>query len=182
MRERLSYVYIPGVGDMALMFPSVIPHNPTDPLVEFTIRIPQVAASGARINWPKLCQYGTESAGLYRAYLSATTWMDRVAHKGHPITAEIGAPLLLSDGRPRRRKGGAVVRSTDRRVPNPAARFVRPLSDVDLTRMIGLDQSIRKYRWSARKAFERLSADNVIDLQRDDGGWRIFGASGELVL
>ena len=69
MRSRLGYVPVPGLGSVAMLVPSVIPRKPSDPLVEFTIRIPSVAAKGASIDWPTLCQYGKESSARYRAYL-----------------------------------------------------------------------------------------------------------------
>ena len=43
MRERLAYVPVAGFGDVAMMFPR-IPREPSDPFVEFTIRIPRSAA------------------------------------------------------------------------------------------------------------------------------------------
>ena len=92
-----------------------------------------------RLDWPRLCQYGTKSASLYRAYLSVAAFMDQSARRGHAITAEIDAPIMFPGGRPKRRKGGAVERSAHYRVPNPAARYVAPLSDADLARMIGFD-------------------------------------------
>ena len=175
MRDRLAYVPVGGVGSVALMFPSVIPREPSDPFVEFTIRIPPAAANGARICWPRLCQYGTKSAVLYRAYLSACAFLDQSAHRGHAITAELGAPILLPNGRPKRRKGGGIERSTHDTVPNPAARYVAPLIDSDLAGMIGFDTSDRRYRHLAREAFERLCADGVIDLRREDRGLYLFG-------
>ena len=175
MREQFAYVPIPGLGSVAMMFPSIIPRAPTDPVVEFTIRVPSKAAAGARIDWPRLCRYGTNSAPLYRAYLSTAAHLDRSARRGHPITERIAAPVLNDDGNPKRRKGGRIVRSAHDTEPNPAARFVRPLTDADLARMIGFDGDNRKHRFWARKAFERLDADGVIDLQREGRSWRIFG-------
>ena len=45
--------------------------------------------------------------------------------------------------------------------------------------MIGFDPSDRKRRFDARKAFERLCEDDVIDLSRADrtGFWWLFGAA-----
>ena len=57
IRDRLTYVPVPGAGPVAIVFPSVIPHAPDDPIVEFTVRIPSAAAHGARLDWPRLCQY-----------------------------------------------------------------------------------------------------------------------------
>ena len=56
--------------------------------------------------------------------------------------------------------------------PNKAARFVRPLTDADLARMIGFDGTDKRRRLDARKALERLDADGVIDLQREGRSWR----------
>ena len=53
MRDRLTYVPVPGFGSVAIMFPSVIPRVPSDPLVEFTLHIPASAAHGARIDWQR---------------------------------------------------------------------------------------------------------------------------------
>ena len=91
MRERLCYVPVPGVGSMAMVFPSVIPRAPCDPMVEFTVRIPASAAHGARADWQLLCRYGAVSAPLYRAYLSTVAYFDHSARAGHPITADIAA-------------------------------------------------------------------------------------------
>ena len=100
MRQNLAYLYIRGVGDVAWLFPSVVPRTPDAPFVEFTIRIPKGAAIGSRLDWGRLCRYGTRSAGLYRAYLSAVALMDRSAHKGMAVTREIHAPLLLPTASP----------------------------------------------------------------------------------
>ena len=144
-----------------------MPRASCDPMVEFTVRIPASAAYGARADWQLLCRYGAVSAPLYRAYLSTVAYFDHSARAGHPITADIAAPVLNDDGNPKRRKGGQIVRSAHDTEPNPAARFVRPLTDADLARMIGFDGDNRKHRLRARKAFEDLDADGVIDLQRE---------------
>jgi hypothetical protein len=175
IRERLSYVPVPGLGSVALLMPSVIPRTPADPIVEFSIRIPAVAAKGARVEWPTLCRYGQESATLYRAYLSAIAYLDRSASKGHGITAQIGAPVLNNDGRPRRRKGGEIVRSAGKLVPNPAARYVGALTSADMVSMIGLDPESKERRRDTRRAFKRLGADGVIDFQEEGrDSFRIF--------
>ena len=83
--------------------------------------------------------------------------------------------MLRDDGEPRRRKGGGIVRSSREFVPNDAARYVPFMSDHDLARMIGFDGDNRDHRYKARKAFERLDADNVVELARDRGGVRLFG-------
>ena len=175
MRERLTYVPMTGLGSVAIMFPSVIPRAPSDPLVEFTLRISASAAHGARIDWQRLCRYGTESAVLYRAYLSVCAYLDRSARAGHPITAEIGVPILLPDGRPKRRKGGSMERSETETMPNPAARYVAPLTEVDLAQMIGFDGADRFRRRDARVAYERLNDEGVIDLHREGAKLYVFG-------
>ena len=180
MRERLTYVPVAGFGDVAMMFPSVIPRDPSDPFVEFTIRIPGIAARGARLDWRLVRHYGTKSAALYRAYLSASAHLDQSARDGHPITAEIAAPVLDAEGKPKRRKGGGMVRSGHDTAPNPSARFVPFLTDADLARMTGFDPTDRFRRRDAREAFELLSADGVLDLQREGRGFRLFGPSRPL--
>ena len=177
LRERLSYVPVAGIGSVAMMFPSVIARTKDDALVEFTVRIPPSAAHGVRLDWPLLCRYGTKSSALYRAYLSTAAYFDQSARGGHPITAEIAAPMLHDDGNPRRRKGGAIVRSRHDTVPNPATRFVAPLTDADLARMVGFDGENRDHRYKARQAFERLDADGVLDMQRKGSGVYLFGAA-----
>lgn len=191
LRERLSYVPVPGIGYVATLIPSVIPSAPTDPFIEFTIRVPSIAAHGDRIDWPRLVTYGVKSDRLFRAYLAVTAWMGRSSNRGHPITRDIAPPVIADDGTPKRRKGkivvgpdgkqrrrlGAIVRSKTEFVPNPAARYAGPiLSEGDLTRMIALDPTNRYHRYDARAAFERMHADGVIDLQSDgSGGFLIFG-------
>lgn len=181
MARDMAYVPVLGLGSVALLFPSVIPRTPSDPLVEFTIRIPAGAASGARIDWPTLCKYGTDSGGLYRAYIAAVSMMDRTAHNGHPITRTLPSALTLPDGRPKRRKGGVLARSRTERKTNPTARFVKTMNEGDLAALIGFDPRDRFRRRDARRHFERLAADGVIDFQKDGKGWRIFGPDGEVV-
>ena len=177
MSRELSYVPVDGIGYVAMMFPSVIPAQRGDPLVEFTARVPRVAAHGDRLNWPRLLAYGADSARLFRAYLAVTAWLGRSAKRGHPITRQIAAPVHGPDGKPaRRRKGGAIVRSATERIDNPAARYVGPpLSETDLTRMIGFDPSDRRRRHDARAAFERMEADGVIEIEHSGAGWLLFG-------
>ena len=180
--RQLGWHYFPGVGDVLMLSPSVIPRTRTDPMVEFTIRIPKRAAHGGQLDWPRFARYAVESATLARAYLSATAHMHRSAHKGHPITREIAAPLLGPDGKPRRRKGGALIRSPTATEPNPSAQFVRRITDRDLALMIGHSPQKARGRWQrqrAREAFERLAADGVIDLHREGTGFHIFGPDGK---
>jgi len=173
LSEKLGRVSVNGLGSVRLIDPSVIPEHQDDPLVEFTVRVPKSAANGTRTDWNLLRKYRKESATLYRAYLSASAFIDRSAHRGHGITAEIAAPLLKSDGTPVRRKGGKIVRGNEL-IPNPQGQFVKPLDGKDLTRMIGFDPSNRKHRHLARKAFDALHEDGVIDLRQGSDGLRIF--------
>ena len=192
MKARYAYmpVPVPGGGrlDYATLVPSGIPRGRDVPVVEFSVRIPRGAARGARLHWGRLCAYGKESATLYRADLSVAAHLDMAAHHGHPITREIHPPVLDAGGNPRRylpRKGtdgkavkGAIIRDKSALVPNESARFVRPLTDADLARMIGYDPEDKRRRHDARGAFERLHADGVIELVREAGGLvRVFGPS-----
>jgi len=173
MSRELSYVPVNELGSVALVFPSVIPERPDQPLVEFTIRVPKSAASGARIDWRRLREYRKESATQYRAYLSVSAFIDRSAYRGHGITAEIASPLLKADGTLLRRKGGKIVRGNEL-IANPQSRFVKPLDDKDLTRMIGFDAEDRRYRHKAIKAFEKLHDEGIIDMRNDPDGRRIY--------
>ena len=138
-------VYIPGTGSVRLVAADVIPRSPEE-RVAFRFVIPTGAASGARVDWPTLCEYGRESAALYRAYLSASAVLDYTAHKGEPARA-----------------GGGQL---ERMVPTFAAD--------ELARMAGYCQD-RKSRQRALAAFGRLADDGVIDLQPFGNGWRILG-------
>ena len=170
------YIPMPGVGSMVLAFASVIPRKPHHPGVEFTIRLPRSAAAGARIDWPRLCQYGKDSAALYRAYLSVCSVLDNSAHKGQPITRQIAAPVIGPDGKRKRRKGGAIVRDSETLIDNPASRFVQLVTDADAARFIGFDPTHHQRRTDARRALERLAADGVIELEpAGRGQFRIFG-------
>ena len=60
----------------------------------------------------------------------------------HPDDCGAGA---RPNGKPRRRKGGAIIRSATERTLNSAERYVAPLSEVDLTRMIGFDPDDRNH-------------------------------------
>ena len=171
--EAVGRIPIGGYS-VRILSASAIPLTRDMPTVEFSARIPSAAATGARTDWQLLCGYRPQSAAVYRAYLSACAYLDRSAHRGHAVTAEIGAPVLLPDGRPKRRKGGSIVRSA-RLVPNPAARYVSGLTDADLARMIGLDSTVRQYRINARRAFEHLHRDGVIDLHRRGRKLYVFG-------
>ena len=178
IKARLSYVPIEGVGSVMMLAPSVIPHRPTDPGVEFVVRCPPAAAAGDRADWVTLCRYRLQSAALYRAYLSVVTHLGKTARSGQPITREIPAPVLGPDGEPIRGKGGRIRRSRTERIPNPQARFQRLLNASDFTRMIGLDPAVRPYRQRAVAAFERMHRDGIIELVEEPGKtrtWRVFG-------
>ena len=173
--RRLAYVPVPGIGRVGMLFPSVIPSARTDPFVEFTARVPRVAAHGDGLRWPRLVDYGTESARLFRAYLSVAAWLGRSARRGHPLTRTIAAPVLGPDGKPARRKDGAIVRSETERTENPAARYAGPpLSGADLTRMLGFDATDRYRRRDARLAFKRMEADGVIEIDHTDAGCVLY--------
>ena len=172
--RQLTYLPVDGIGYVALLFPSIIPRKPTDPMVQFTIRVPPSAARGARIDWPRLCRYGIESATVYRAYLAVSAYLDRTAHRGHPITAEIAAPLTGPRG-PRLRKDGRIARSPIDRIKNKATRYVTPLTEAGLTTMLGFNPDDRDHRRKARIAFEKLHEDGAIDLHREGREWWLFG-------
>ena len=181
--RRLAYLPVPGIGYVAILYPSVIPSSPSDPFIEFTIRVPRIAAYGDRIIWPWLIKYGADSSLRFRTYLAVSAWMGNSARHGHPITRQISQPSYDSGGKRRRRKGGTIIRSVNRRIPNYAARFVSGLTDHDLTSMIGLDPDNKRHRHEARKVFERLHADTVIDLHRIVTGrhtrFAIFGPTAD---
>ena len=67
------------------------------------------------------------------------------------------------------------MRSPTDRIKNKAARYITPLTEADLTTMIGFDPSDRDHRRKARNAFERLHEDGAIDLRRDGAEWWLFG-------
>jgi len=100
MRREMGLLAVDGLGWVEILRPTVIPTRPTDPLVEFSIRIPRRAAHGDRIDWPRLAKYGQASAAQYRAYLVAAEFMGRSARYGQPVTHRIAAPVLGPDGKP----------------------------------------------------------------------------------
>ena len=130
---------------MRLVAADVIPRRPEE-RVAFRFVIPTGAASGARVDWPTLCEYGRESAALYRAYLSASAVLDHTAKKGEPLQAGSGQ----------------------------LARMVPTFHADELARMAGYSEH-RQSRQRALAAFERLADDSVIDLQPFGNGWRILG-------
>ena len=160
-----------------------IPQKPTDSIVDFRVRIPRTTAHGARIDWPTLCKYRRASSPLYRAYLSVVALMDRTAHKGAPITRQIGTPLLKADGQLKRKRGGRIVRDNETLIVHPQAGMVQALSDADLARLIGLDPAVRVNLTRARRAFEQLEADGVFEGEWTKGGkMRVFGPKRGLPL
>ena len=158
MNRELGFVEIEGLGYVQIVGATIIPKTPSDPVVEFTVRIPKTAAYGARLDWQRLCRYGQVSAALYRAYLSAADFMHLSAEQGKAIEQ------ALKD------KDGKLQ-------PNPSARYVRGLTKGELTEMIGLDTSKRNNPSRAVEAFERLAEDGVIELVGDGSLFRIFGRS-----
>ncbi len=156
MNKELGFVAIQGLGYVQVVGATVIPKEPSDPFVEFTIRIPKTAAYGARLDWQRLCQYGQVSAVLYRAYLAAVDFMHLSAEQGKAVEQAVKG----KDGKLR---------------PNPSTRYVRGLTKGELTEMIGLDLNRRNNPGRAIDAFERLADDGVIELVREHNLWRIFG-------
>ena len=175
------YVPVPGIGSVLLCVASVIPDRPDHPGVEFTVRVPRSAAAGARIDWPRLCQYGKDSAALYRAYLSVCSVLDNSARHGQPLTRQIAAPVIGLDGKRKRRKGGVIVRDPGTMIDNPAARFVKRLTDADAARFVGFDPASKQRRHDARRALERLADDGVIEIEHTGRGrFRIFAPNPEM--
>ena len=171
MRD-LGEVPVPGLGRVLIIAPSVIPESPTDPLVEFVARIPAAAASGARLDWRRLCEYGQKTGALYRGYLSVSAALDRTARRGRPITRQIGAALLDAHGRPRKGRGGRILRSADPAalIPHPSARMAPQLTDRDAAVFLGYDPDDRRRRWDAWHALERLADDGVMEMERTARG------------
>ena len=142
--------------------------------------MPRSAAAGSRIDWPLLCQYGKESAALYRAYLSVCSVLDNSARHGQPLTRQIAAPVIGNDGKRKRRKGGVIVRDPGTLIDNPAAQFVKRLTDADAARFVGFDPASKQRRHDARRALERLADDSVIEIEHTGGGrFRIFAPNPE---
>ena len=164
--KQLACVQVNGDTAMVVLMPTFYPTKETGNIVEFTLRVPASGAHGARIDWPTLCTYGAESAMLYRGYLSVSAYLDQSAHRGHAITAQIGAPIRRGDGTVKRRKGGHIVRSSQELIENPAARFVSTLTEHDIARMFGVDPENRMYRHRAVKAANRMQDDGIIELQQ----------------
>ena len=99
--------------------------------------------------------------------------MHRAARDGHPSTRTIAAPILNADGKPIRRKGGAIVRSDTEREANPSARFLSWLTDVDLACMIGYPDrgtgQAARDRVPRQRAREALLQARVVEAAVDAG-------------
>ena len=152
-----------------------LPMHPDEEYVEFWLRVWPEAAGNVTLDWRLLSWYGLYHPIAYRAYLVAAHLMDNTARWGHPQRLEIGQPILGDDGQPKRRKDGGIQRSEILMIDNPRAQLVAPLTDADLAAVIGLDPRISNNRARAREAFERLDADNVLDLVSSSAGVRLYG-------
>ena len=90
--------------------------------------------------------------------------MSRFVAQASSDSCTNAAPVLKENGTPKRRKGGQIVRDNT------------SLSDAELTQFIGLDSSKRYNRMRARRVFERLEADGIIETEKTlDGRLRLFG-------
>ena len=141
-----------------------------------TVRTPPSAATGMSIDWPRFRVEAAASALRGRGYLSLMALLDRSARRGHPITRLIPAPALDVDGKPQRRKGGAIVR-TGELIPNPAANFAPLLPERDIARFLGMGDS-RMARHRARRTITDFAKgpNAIIDLEPVPKGWRVFGS------
>ncbi len=150
--------------------------------VVLRVSIPGGAARGARVDWDRLVRYGARSAPDFRAYLSVCAVLDYSGRAGRGLTQEIPVPVLDARGRPRRKRGGKIQRSTAATVPNPAARYVGWLCPDDVRRMVGLAADHKENRRRAMAALERLEGDGVVVIERGQGGLvRLFGPGSESV-
>ena len=146
MLAKLSYLPIEGVGLVAMVYPSVIPEQPGDPWVEFTMRVPSSAAHGNAIDMPTLRGYLGRYA-RYRAYLVSTVLMGQSAMNGHGVTRTIPESLLR----------GRKVQPADRLIINPAARYVKGRTSLELTQAVGFDPKNRHHIRAAMRAFEGIA-------------------------
>ena len=175
MQRRFGYVPVRGFGSVMVAAPTVIPISVSDPIVEFTVRLPPAAASGARLDWNRLRRYGAESAPRYRAYLAVAALLDQTAHRGAPVTRLIGAAKTTASGKPVMRRGRP-VRDDSVMVPHPFASYAPTFTDRDAARFVGFDPDDRRRRCAAIGALELLADDDVIDLVRGPRGtFRLFG-------
>ena len=157
---------IPGIGLVAMVFPSVIPDSPDSPVTEFTMRVPSSAGHGNRVSLDVLRRYLNQYA-KYRAVLAASAVMGKTAINGHPVTRMI--PESTLKGRSGAGGGGLVA--------NPAGRYVKAYSVHELTALLGFDPKDRFHRRAAMRAWTGIAEDDVIDLQQEAGAYRIWGAS-----
>ena len=113
-----------------------------------------------------------KTGALYRGYLSVSAALDRTARRGRPITRQIGAALLDAHGRPRKGRGGRILRSADPAalIPHPSARMAPQLTDRDAAVFLGYDPDDRRRRWDAWHALERLADDGVMEMERTARG------------
>ena len=156
LNQGMGWVYIPGVGRVQMVGASIIPVNPTDPVVEFVVRIPPGASTGFAIDWPTLCRYASGQNGRkYRAYLALSAVVNETAHHGHPLTRQIEHKGKLVD--------------------NKAARFIKSYTEAELADLIGLDGSTGYGRKRAREVTEDLEADHAFEFVKEGRFWRIFG-------
>lgn len=156
LNQGMGWIRIPDVGRVQMVGASIIPVKPTDPVVEFMVRIPRSAATGSWIDWPTLCRYASGQNGRkYRAYLALSAVVNETSHNGHPLTRQI------------EHKG--------RVVDNKAARFVKGYTEAELADLIGLDGSTGYGRKRAREVTEALEADHAFEFVKEGRFWRIFG-------
>ena len=181
MGQRLTYLPIPGLGDVAWLFPGVIPQTRDDQLVELVIRIPASAAHGSRFDWPLFLRYAAGHSRLAKAYLSAVAHMGRSAKEGGFLTRQLPARVRKPDGQPTLKRNGRYKRDAALGFEaNPHAKFVRPLTDRALARMCGFENPDKRQILRARETFAKLQADGVLELVRDDHGtYSLFGPPAE---
>lgn len=133
------------VGDLPGRYPG--PSWAAEHRVTLRIQMPPAAAHGPRLSFPTLREYGSRSAALYRAYLTATAVMDHAARKGQPVTAKH---------------------------PERARQRVPDWNADKLARIIGLSPH-RENRRRALEAWQQLAADGVIELvETAPGRWGIY--------
>ena len=181
--KRLTYIPIPGFGDVAWIVPAVIPRSRDDPLVKILIQIPKSAANGTVFDFPYFLSLARGGhARLAKAYLSAVAYMGRSAQRGMFLTAERPRAVLGRDGKPIRGCDGKPRRDpTLGFEPNPDTRFLRPLTGRALARMEGFENPSKERIRDARRDFERLAADGVLDLIREGRDrFRIAGPSAKV--
>lgn len=140
--------------------------------VVLRVSIPGSSARGAHVDWDRLTRYGAKSAPVYRAYLSVCAVLDYTGRHGRPLSPVVPAPVLGDDGKPKRHKGGRIVRSPVVTVPNPAARFVGWLGHNDVRRMVGLKADHHENRKRAMEAVAEVADGGVCSVQHGRGSNR----------